>query len=94
MAPDDEVASGKEIYATNCMICHKDTGKGGKVTIEGKNLNVDDLTSANLAKKSDDKLYGYISDGSPDDGMPSFADKLKPDEIKAVIAHVRTLQKR
>ncbi len=92
--PATEVGSGKEIYATNCMICHKDTGKGGKVTIEGKNLNVDDLTSANLVKKSDDKMFGYISDGAPDDGMPAFADKLRPDEIKSVIAHVRTLQKR
>ncbi|MEO6656099.1 MAG: cytochrome c [Pyrinomonadaceae bacterium] len=88
----DEVAMAKELYATNCMICHKDNGKGGKVTIEGKSLKADDLTTDHMKKHSDEKLFSHISDGVPDEGMPAFKGKLTEDEIKAVIKHLRTLQ--
>lgn len=86
------VKSGKDLYTINCMTCHKDSGKGGKVTVEGKTINPDDLTSANMIAKTDDKLYSYIADGIVDEGMPAFKDKLSPEEIKSVVAHVRTLQ--
>jgi mono/diheme cytochrome c family protein len=85
-------SDGKELYALNCMICHKDTGKGGPVTIKGKNLKPADLTSDKLKKHSDDKLFEHISEGVPDEGMPSFNEKLTDDQIKAVVAYVRTLQ--
>ncbi len=94
-APTAEVAavkSGKDLYTINCMTCHKDSGKGGKVTVEGKQLDPDDLTSANMRAKTDEKLYTYISDGIQDEGMPAFKDKLSPEEIKSVVSHVRTLQ--
>ena len=91
-APVAELATGKELYAMNCMICHKDTGKGGKVTIDGKSIDADDLTTEKMKKKPDDKVYINISEGAPDDGMPPFKDKMTDEEIKAVIKHVRTLQ--
>jgi mono/diheme cytochrome c family protein len=86
-APD-----GKELYALNCMICHKESGKGGKITIEGKSLNAEDLTKEKFIKASDEKLFGYVTDGIEDEGMPAFKDKMTPEEIRAVVAHVRTLQ--
>ncbi|MFT3745407.1 MAG: c-type cytochrome [Pyrinomonadaceae bacterium] len=88
-----KATSGKDLYTVNCMTCHKDSGKGGKVTVEGRTMEPDDLTDAKMKAKSDDKLYGYIADGIEDEGMPAFKDKLKPDEIKAVVAHLRDLQK-
>ncbi|CAN5343148.1 hypothetical protein BH10ACI3_BH10ACI3_28910 [soil metagenome] len=87
-----EVASGKELYATNCMTCHRDTGKGGKVTIDGKKLEPSDLTSDKMKKRDDAKMLAGIQDGVEDEGMPAFKGKLKDDEIKAIVAHVRTLQ--
>ena len=90
-APVDEVADAKKLYATNCMICHKDSGKGGKVTIEGKTIEPDDLTSAKMKAKSDDKLVTYIIDGAPDDGMPAFKGKLTDDQIKSVVKYIRSL---
>ena len=92
--PVDERALAKELYATNCMICHKDSGKGGKVTIEGKSLNPDDLTSEKLKNKSDEKLIEYVTDGVPDEGMPSFKGKLADNEIRQVVKHIRSLQGR
>jgi mono/diheme cytochrome c family protein len=91
-ADDVAVGKGKEIYATNCVICHKDTGKGGKVTIKGKSINAEDLTTDKIKKMTDEKLIGYVTNGIPDEGMPAFKDKLSEEEIKAAVAHVRVLQ--
>ncbi len=91
--PVEELAMGKELYATNCMICHKDTGTGGKVTIKGKSLNPEDLTKDKFKVASDEKLIAYVNDGIEDEGMPAFKGKLTAEEINSVIKHVRTLQK-
>ena len=90
--PAGEIAMAKEIFATNCMICHKDTGKGGKITLEGKTINPDDLTAEKFKKMTDEKLIGYVVNGVEDEGMPAFKNKLTADQIKSVIGHVRTLQ--
>lgn len=91
--PVDEIAAAANIYTTNCMICHKDSGKGGRLTMEGKSINPDDLTTAKMKGLTDEKLKGYVINGIPEEGMPAFKDKLSGDEIEAVIRHVRTLQK-
>ena len=91
--PVDETAVARDLYTTNCMTCHKDSGKGGKVTVDGKSLDPDDITTAKMAAKSDEKLTEYIRDGFPDDGMPAFKDKLTAEQISAIVKHVRTLQK-
>src|SRR3954447_15161770 len=72
----DEVAASRQLYKDNCAKCHQDTGKGGKVTIDGKQINAHDLTSDKMKKRDDDKIFDDISDGSPDDGMPAFKGKL------------------
>lgn len=86
-APD-----GKDLYQLNCMICHKDSGKGGKVSIEGKSINAEDLTTENMKKVTDEKLVGYVTNGIEDEGMPAFKDKMTQEEIRAVVAHIRVLQ--
>ena len=84
--------SGKDLYARNCMICHKENGTGGKVTIEGKSIDPPDMTTEKMKAKSDDKFVQYITEGFPDDGMPAFKGKLNEDQIKAIVKHVRELQ--
>jgi mono/diheme cytochrome c family protein len=88
----DLAAEGKEIFATNCVICHKADGTGGRVTINGKPIDPDDLTTDKMKAMTDDKLIGYVTNGVVDEGMPAFKEKLSADEIKMVVAHVRTLQ--
>ncbi len=89
-AANDDSAAGGKLYSSTCAKCHKDDGTGGKITVDGKTLNPDNLASAKLAAKSDQKLTEYISDGAPDDGMPAFKDKLKPEEIKQIITFIRS----
>ena len=90
--PMDEMAMAQDMYKKNCMICHKETGKGGKVTVEGKNLEPADLTGDKFKKRDDDKLFKNVSDGSPDDGMPAFKKKLSDDQIRTIVKYLRVLQ--
>ncbi len=82
---------GKELYASKCTICHKDTGKGGKVTVAGKNIKPADLTSERMKSRPDEKWLEMISEGDPDEGMPAFKEKLTPEQIKAVVRYVKQL---
>ena len=88
----DELTLAKDLYATNCSICHKENGTGGKVTIEGKTITPADLTSQKVNGRTDEKLLAQITEGVPDEGMPAFKGKLTADQIKSIIKHVRTLQ--
>lgn len=88
----DIASAGKEIFAVNCQICHKEDGTGGPVTINGKKLVPDNLTADKIKAMTDEKLIGYVTNGVEDEGMPAFKDKLSSEEIKMVVAHVRTLQ--
>ncbi len=82
--------NGTELYAKHCTECHRANGTGGKVTIDGKEIEPDDLTTAKMAAKPDAKFVEYIADGFPEDGMPPFKDKMKPEEIKEVIKYLRS----
>ena len=83
-----------KLFADNCAACHKESGKGGKITIEGRTIKPDDLTSAKMAAKTDEQLYNYISNGIPDEGMPAFKGKLVEPEIRNLVIHLRYLQKK
>jgi mono/diheme cytochrome c family protein len=90
----DELASGRKVYAASCSNCHQDDGTGGEVTIEGKTIKPDDLTSAKIKAFSDDKILGYIMNGVEDEGMPAFKGKLSEGEMRDVVKFIRVeLQK-
>ena len=89
-SPTDEVARGKTLYEQNCAGCHKEDGTGGEITIEGKSIDPDDLTSDKIKKMDDAKITRYIHDGIEDEGMPAFKDKLTEAEIREVVEYVRT----
>jgi mono/diheme cytochrome c family protein len=88
-SPADEAAAGREIYSQNCVACHKEDGTGGKVTIEGKTINPDNLTTDRKKSTPDEKFREWIANGVPDEGMPAFKDKLSDEQITQVIAFIR-----
>lgn len=85
----DELASGREVYATSCSNCHKEDGSGGKVEIDGKIIKADNFLTDNMRKMSDEKYISYIENGIPDEGMPAFKDKLTDQQIKEVVNYIR-----
>ena len=88
-SPEDEFALGKTLYEQNCAGCHKEDGTGGAITIEGKTIEPDDLTSDKIKKMDDVRITKYVHDGIEDEGMPAFKDKLTEAQIREVVRYVR-----
>ena len=88
-SPADEVAMGRQLYEQNCAGCHKEDGTGGAITIDGKTIDPDDLTSDKIKKLDNVRIIKYIYDGIEDEGMPSFKDKLTEAQIREVVRYVR-----
>ena len=88
-------ADAKANWDANCAQCH---GKSGAANTKmGKQLNAKDLTDPKVqAAFSDAKATESIKNGVKENGkttMKAFAGKLTDDEIKALVAYVRTLKK-
>jgi len=83
-------------YAKYCASCHGKDGAGH--TKAGRLVKVKDLSDAAYQKTfSDDTAFKDLKDGLTDsDGkvrMKPLGDKLPDDDIKALVAYVRTLAK-
>jgi len=84
-------------WKAKCASCHGEDGKGG--TEQGKKMGVRDMSSAEFAKDSTDaKMTDAIANGiKAKDGktqqMEPYKDKLKPEEISALVAYVKTFKK-
>ncbi len=72
---------GRQVFAQSCGVCHLQPSMGVKTY--GPPL---DKTAAN---GSDDVMRAFILNGT--DRMPAFKYYLKPAEVDAIIAYVRTL---
>jgi mono/diheme cytochrome c family protein len=88
-------ADAKYNLHANCAQCH---GKSGNAdTKMGKTLNAKDLTDPKVqAAFTDAKATESIKNGVKENGkttMKAFGDKLSDDEVKALVAYVRTLKK-
>lgn len=81
---------GPAAFEKKCAMCHGKDGSGE--TPAGKALKARDLRLPEVQKQGDPELTAWISAGRPGK-MPAFKDSLSPKEIKAVVAHLRTLKK-
>ena len=88
-------ADAKANWDANCAQCHGKTGNAD--TKMGKTLNAKDLTDSKVqAAFTDAKATESIKNGVKENGkttMKAFGGKLTDDEIKALVAYVRTLKK-
>src|SRR5256885_1326530 len=88
-------ADPKTNWSNNCVQCHGPDGSAN--TAMGKALNAKDLTNAGIQSSfTDAEAAAAIKDGVTKDGvtrMIAFGGKLTEDEIKALVAYVRTLKK-
>jgi cytochrome c6 len=79
-------SSGKDTFTARCVMCHAADGTGSPM---GKNLKVPNLRTAIVQKKRNAELTQVVSQGKAN--MPAFGTVLSEDEIKDVVAYVRTL---
>lgn len=75
------VARGEQIFAQNCSVgyCHGVAGAAGR----GPRLR-----GRSIAK---DYLYNVTRDGIPSSAMPAWKDRLKDEDIRAVVEYVASL---
>jgi len=84
-----------ENWKAHCTKCHGEDGKGE--TKMGKKAGCKDYTDAKVQEAlKDDKAFKSVKEGLKDgdkEVMKPFAEKLSDDEIKALVAHVRSFKK-
>ena len=85
LADDKSLAT----YRQKCAACHGPDGKAQ--TPAAKSLGVRSFAGPEVAKMSDADLTGAIDKGKGK--MPSYGKSMKPEEIKAMVAYVRSLSK-
>jgi mono/diheme cytochrome c family protein len=88
-AQSTETVSAGETFKTVCAKCHKETGEGGDVTINGKKLKVPNFKSERMKNDEDEDFIDAIANGIPEDGMPAFKDKLNEEQIKNLVQYIR-----
>lgn len=88
-------ADAKANWDANCAQCHGKEGRGD--TKMGKQLQAADLTDAKKqASFSDAQATTAIKEGIKEGGktkMKAFGDKFSDEDLKALVAYVRTLKK-
>ena len=83
------VAKGKTVFQQKCSICHYDNSDQKKIGPGLKGLSKRGTFSVNGNKINDETLKTWIENG--DQLMPPFKETLEPEQIKEVIAYVKTL---
>jgi cytochrome c oxidase cbb3-type subunit 3 len=78
------VTKGKEIFTTNCVVCHRADGGG----VIGPNLT--DKSWIHGGKPED--VYKTVSEGVLTKGMAAWLPQLGPDKTQSVVAYVLTLK--
>ena len=78
------------LYKTKCAVCHGADGNG-ETTI-GKATKIRPLNSADVQKQSDADMSGIITNGK--NKMPAYGKSLKPEQVKELVAYIRSLPKK
>ncbi len=87
-------ADVKEIWAKDCVKCHGADGKGDTKMV--KKLEIKDLTDAKVQSGlKDEDMFKAIKEGVKDGDKTKMkaAEGVNDEQIKALVAYVRTLKK-
>jgi mono/diheme cytochrome c family protein len=88
--PANAENTAEATFKAKCAVCHGPDGKGE--TSLAKTNKLRDLGSADVQKQSDADLAGIVTNGK--NKMPAYGKSLKPDQIKDLVAYVRSLAKK
>ena len=94
-----DLSAAESNYKDSCVDCHGESGKGdGKKAAELKTKPANYTDCAAMAKFDDDYLFKTIKQGGEamgkGKGMPDFAKAYDDDEIRSLVAYVRTFCKK
>jgi mono/diheme cytochrome c family protein len=81
-------STSETLYKSKCLACHGADGTGSAM---GKKMGVTDLTTAAVQGMSDTELADIITNGK--NKMPKYGTSLKAEDIKGLVAYIRTFKK-
>ncbi len=85
-----DVEAGKAIYAKKCASCHGKNGEGNAKMAEMLKVEIRDLSSAEVQKKSDEQLRKESVEGV---GKMKPVKGLSDQDVDNLMAFVRSLKK-
>jgi len=88
----ESAATGAELFATNCAICHGATGEGDGPAAAGLSMAPSDMREEHVQENTDGALFYIISHGKPDTPMPAWDNVLDEDERWHIVNFLRTFQ--
>lgn len=88
-ASSPSAARGKDLFEKKCSVCHNADSDVKKIGPGLKGISKRGTFTINSNKVTDQSLKTWIENG--DTLMPPFKDVLRADQIKDVIAYVKTL---
>jgi mono/diheme cytochrome c family protein len=80
--------AAETLYKSKCATCH---GADGASSAMGTKMGAHDLTTAAVQGMSDTELTDLITNGK--NKMPKYGASLKPEDIKGLLAYIRTFKK-
>ena len=80
--------ASETLYKSKCAGCH---GADGASSAMGTKMGAHDFTTAAVQGMSDAELTDTITNGK--NKMPKYGASLKPEDIKGLVAYIRTFKK-
>ena len=80
--------ASEALYKSKCAACH---GADGTGSATGKKMGAHDFTTADVLGMSDADLATIVTNGK--NKMPKYGASLKPEDIKGLVAYIRTFKK-
>lgn len=91
-ASTESLAAGEQLYATNCAVCHGETGEGDGPGAAGLQKPPANLHETHVQENSDGALFYIISHGKPDTPMPAWDNILDEEQRWHVVNYLRTFE--
>lgn len=83
---------GKKLFATNCVACHGDTGKGDGKSAATLKPTASDLTDVEWKHgSSEGEIFALIRDGVKQSSMRGCAGRMTSRELWSLVKYVRSL---
>jgi mono/diheme cytochrome c family protein len=87
------LAAGRAAYTGSCGVCHGAKGDGRGAFGPATYPDSTDLTGDAAKRKTDAQLFWIIKNGLGFTAMPAFGDVYKDEDIWAMVAYLRALQR-
>ena len=89
--PCCDLSVGKDVFQSQCAVCHGKGGKGDGLAAPAMNPRPANLTdAARMARLPDDSLVQVITRGR--NAMPAYEKLLSPEQIQELVFYVRSLK--